>query len=329
MKNHSSRLALLLNIEYPIILAPMYLVKNEKMIVEACNFGATGAIPAMNWQTSGLMRKGIQEIKAQTSRPFGINIIAHPSNPALDDQLQVCIDEKIGFIVTSLGNPESVIKKCKQHGIKVFCDVVDTKHAKRLEATGADALIAVNKRAGGHAGPLEPQKLISALKNEVSIPVISAGGVSDPEGLESMFDLGAEGVSVGTVFIATHECAVSEEYKNAIINFGASDIVMTDRLSGTPCAVINTPYVQKIGTRQSFIERLLNRNKKLKRFLKQYAYNRGMKMLKKAAFSATYQTVWVAGPSIEHVSDVKSVKEVLQNLTYRVKFTNETPTPDK
>ncbi|MDD4746895.1 MAG: nitronate monooxygenase [Salinivirgaceae bacterium] len=320
MKNYTSKLTSILNIKYPIILAPMYLVTNEKMVVEACEFGATGAIPAMNWSDTELMRKGIQQIKLNTSKPFGINNITHASNPAFEKQLQVCIDEKVGFIITSLGNPEMTIKLCKPLGIKVFCDVVDARHAKRLEQAGADALIAVNNLAGGHAGQLDQKTLIAALKQEVSIPIISAGGVATADLLADVLNLGVDGVSIGTLFIATHECTVSEEYKNAVINHGASDIVMTDRLSGTPCAVINTPYVQSIGTKQNRFEKFLNRNKRLKRLIKQYAYARGMKMLKKAAFSATYQTVWSAGPSIEYIKEVKHVNEILTELTKDIEF---------
>jgi nitronate monooxygenase len=302
----------------------MYLVTNEEMVIAACDSGATGAIPAMNWPNPGLMRLGIRKIKSQTSKPFGINIISHASNPSLDQQVEVCIEEKIGFIITSLGNPELVIKKCKPHGIKVFCDVVDARHAKRLEMAGADALIAVNNMAGGHAGSLPPHILISELKKQVAIPIITAGGVATSEKFREMLQIGAEGASVGTVFIATHECNVSDEYKQAVVQYSANDIIMTDRLSGTPCAVINTPYVQKIGTKQNFFERLLNKNKRLKRYLKQYAYARGMKMLKKAAFSATYQTVWVAGSSIEHVSEVIEVKARINRLTENLLFEKTT-----
>ncbi len=320
MSTFRSRLLNILDIDIPLILAPMYLVTNEEMIIEACNSGATGAIPAMNWPKPELMRLGIRKIKSQTSKPFGINIISHPSNPSLDEQVQVCIDEKIGFVITSLGNPEMVIKKCKPRGIKVFCDVVDSRHAKRLEEFGADGLIAVNNQAGGHAGTLPPHTLITELKKQVSIPVIAAGGVATHEKFKEMLELGAEGASVGTLFIATPECHVSDEYKQAVIQYSEEDIIMTDRLSGTPCAVINTPYVQKIGTKQNFIERLLNKNKRLKRYLKQYAYARGMKMLKKAAFSATYQTVWVAGPSIKHVSGIVGVKQRIAELTEPLTF---------
>ncbi len=317
---YSSRILNILDIKYPLLLAPMYSVTNQEMIVAACNSGATGAIPAMNWATPQLMKEGISKIKSLTNKPFGINIITHSSNPKFEEQLQVCIDEQVGFIITSLGNPEYAIKRCKQNGIKVFCDVVDSKYAKRLETAGADALIAVNRNAGGHAGSLYPNVLIQSLINEVSLPIISAGGVATTAQLKQILDMGAEAVSVGTVFIATNECGVSEEYKQAVIQYSAKDIVMTNRLSGTPCAVINTPYVKKIGTKQNLLERFLNRNKKLKRYLKQYAYNRGMKMLKKAAFSATYQTVWVAGPSIEHISGIKSVNDTIVDIVGSLEF---------
>ena len=129
-----------------------------------------------------------------------------------------------------------------------------------------------------------------------------------------MLELGAGGVSMGSIFIATKEAPVSQEYKDACVNFGAKDIVLTTKLSGTPCTVINTPYVQKIGTSQNFLERLLNKNKRLKKWFKAITFMRGMKSLQKAAFSTTYKTVWCAGPSIEYVKEVKSIKEVIDNL---------------
>jgi nitronate monooxygenase len=202
----------------------------------------------------------------------------------------------------------------KQHGVKVFCDVVDVKYAKKVESLGADGIIAVNKEAGGHAGPTSYNELIPALKAACSIPILSAGGIGDGKGIKDMLDLGAGGVSMGSIFIATKEAPVSQEYKDACVNFGAKDIVLTTKLSGTPCTVINTPYVQKIGTSQNFLERLLNKNKRLKKWFKAITFMRGMKSLQKAAFSTTYKTVWCAGPSIEYVKEVKSIKEVIDNL---------------
>ena len=198
--------------------------------------------------------------------------------------------------------------------MKVFCDVTDVKYAKKVEALGADALIAVNKEAGGHAGNISYKDLIPELVKACKIPVISAGGVGSGDGLKQMLDLGAAGVSMGSIFIASEEAPVSAEYKQACVDFGAKDIVMTTKLSGTPCTVINTPYVQKVGTQQNWLERFLNKNKRLKKWFKAFVFFRGMKSLEKAAFSSTYKTVWCAGPSIEYVHSVRSVREIVEQL---------------
>jgi nitronate monooxygenase len=129
-----------------------------------------------------------------------------------------------------------------------------------------------------------------------------------------MMELGSDGVSMGSIFIATDEAPVSKDYKDACVNYGKEDIVMTTKLSGTPCTVINTPYVQKVGTQQNWLERILNKNKKLKKWVKAFTFMRGMKSLEKAAFSATYKSVWCAGPSIEHVHAVRPVSVVVADL---------------
>ena len=121
-----------------------------------------------------------------------------------------------------------------------------------------------------------------------------------------MISYGADGVSVGSPFIASIEAGVTDEYKQACVDYGAEDIIMTERISGTPCTVINTPYVLKIGTKQTWIESVLNKNRKLKKWVKMIRFSIGMKATEKAATKATYKTVWVAGPSIEHTTSIFS-----------------------
>jgi nitronate monooxygenase len=304
----------MLGIKYPIIMAPMFLVSNAGMTIEAIKAGITGCIPALNYRTDKDFRAAMDQIRAEVRGPFGINLIVNKSNVRLQEQLATCVEYKVDFIITSLGSPEEVIKACKPAGIKVFCDVVDEKFAKKVEELGADAVIAVNSGAGGHAGPLPAEMLVPLLKKTCKIPVISAGGVGKGEHLNRVFALGACGVSVGSPFIASEEAPVSKEYKQACVDYGAKDIVMTTKLSGTPCTVINTPYVQKTGTRQNWFERVLNKNKRLKKWVKMITFYRGMKLLEKAAFSNSYQTVWCAGPSIEHVHSVRPVKEIVETL---------------
>jgi nitronate monooxygenase len=304
----------ILGIEFPVIMAPMFLVSNEKMIIEAVKAGITGAIPALNYRSTDELRKAIQHIKKEVQGPFGINLIVNESNLYYREQLKICCEEKIDFIITSLGSPEETIIEAHKVGIKVFCDVVNVKYAKKVEALGADAIIAVNKEAGGHSGNVSYKVLVPELIKACKIPVISAGGVGTGKGIREVLELGAAGLSIGSIFIATDEAGVSSEYKQAIVDYGAKDIVMTTKLSGTPCTIINTPYVQTIGTKQNWFERLLNKNKRLKKWVKAVIFFKGMKSLEKAAFSSTYKTVWCAGPSIEHVEKIQPIREIVERL---------------
>ena len=312
----TTKLTQLLNINYPIIQAPMFLVSNTAMVIEAMKGGIAGCIPALNYRTLDELRVALKELKAAKVEggSFGFNLIVNKSNIKYKGQLEVICEEGCDFIITSLGSPEETINQCKKVGIKVFCDVVDLKFAKKVEGLGADAVIAVNNEAGGHRGDLSPEDLIKELVANCNIPVISAGGVGCKADIDEMLSYGAEGVSVGSPFIASIEAGVTEEYKQACVEYGADDIVMTERISGTPCTVINTPYVQKIGTKQTWIESVLNKNKKLKKWVKMIRFSIGMNATKNAATKATYKTVWVAGPSIEHTKEILPTKTIVERL---------------
>ena len=306
----------ILQIQHPIIQAPMFLVSNTTMTIEAMKSGIAGCIPALNYRNLEELRNAIKELHTNKVEggSFGFNLIVNKSNLKYKGQLEILCEEGCDFIITSLGSPEETIRQAHAVGIKVFCDVVDLKFAQKVERLGADAAIAVNNEAGGHRGSLSPKALITELKNNISIPVISAGGVGHKSDIDKMLSYGAAGVSVGSPFIASVEADVTEEYKQACVDYGAKDIVVTERISGTPCTVINTPYVQKIGTKQTWVESILNRSRRLKKWVKMIRFSIGMKATKIAAKKATYKTVWVAGPSIEHTKAILPVKTIVQNL---------------
>jgi nitronate monooxygenase len=312
----TEKITQLLDIKYPIIQAPMFLVSNTKMVIEAMKGGIAGCIPALNYRSLEELRDAIQELKKAKVKEgsFGFNLIVNKSNIKYKDQLKVICEEGVDFIITSLGSPEETIKQAKVKGIKVFCDVTDLKFAQKVENLGADAIIAVNNLAGGHRGDLSPRDLISLLVKNCNIPVISAGGVGRKEDIDTMLGYGAAGVSVGSPFIASIEANVTEEYKQACVENGAEDIVMTERISGTPCTVINTPYVQKIGTKQTWVESVLNKNKSLKKWVKMIRFLIGTNAVTNAATKATYKTVWVAGPSIEHTTEILPVNKIIEKL---------------
>lgn len=302
------------DIKYPIILAPMFLVSNNKMLIEAYKNGIIGCIPALNYRTPKELEAALIELTEKCQGKFGINLIVNKSNIHLKDHLDVLAQHPPAFVITSLGSPEETIKRLKPKGVKIFCDVVDVLYAKKVESLGADALIAVNSGAGGHAGNIPTSILVPMLKEHCRLPVISAGGVGTGAGLLSALALGAEGVSIGSLYIATTESGVSKEYKQAVIDFGAEDIVMSNKISGSPCSVIQTPYVKKIGTDQNILESFLSQNKTAKKYVKMLTYYKGMKAVEKAAFAATYKTVWVAGPSIEFVHKIETVQSITERI---------------
>lgn len=310
------KLTSLLNIDRPLIMAPMFLVSNTKMVIEGMKSGVAGCIPALNYRTLEELRASVIELRAAkvTGGSFGYNLIVNKSNIKYKDQLAVLCEEKVDFIITSLGSPEATINQAHKVGIKVFCDVTDLAFAKKVESLGADALIAVNNLAGGHRGNLGPEELIKELNLNTTLPVISAGGVSTREELEKMLSFGAVGVSVGSPFIASLESGVSQEYKQACVDYGAKDIVLTEKISGTPCTVINTPYVKKVGTKQTWLEQTLNKNKTLKKWVKMIRYMIGSNAVTKAATEVTYKTVWVAGPTIENTTEISAVSKIIDKL---------------
>ncbi len=312
----NTKLTELLKIKHPIIQAPMFLVSNVTMVTEAMKGGIAGCIPALNYRTLEELRAAIRQLNANKTEggSFGFNLIVNKSNIKYKDQLHVICEEGCDFIITSLGSPEETINQAHKVGIKVFCDVVDLKFAKKVEGLGADAVIAVNNEAGGHRGNATPENLIKELVANCNIPIISAGGVGCKADIDEMINYGAEGVSVGSPFIASIEASVTDEYKQACVDYGADDIVMTERISGTPCTVINTPYVQKIGTKQTWLESVLNKNKKLKKWVKMIRFSIGMNATKNAATKATYKTVWVAGPSIEYTKEISPTKDIISRL---------------
>ncbi|WP_299547719.1 nitronate monooxygenase [Seonamhaeicola sp.] len=312
----AEKLTELLSIKHPIIQAPMFLVSNVDMVTEAMKSGIAGCIPALNYRTLDELRLAARALKREKVEggSFGFNLIVNKSNIKYKGQLEVLCEEGCDFIITSLGSPEETIKQAHKVGIKVFCDVVDLKFAKKVEGLGADAVIAVNNEAGGHRGAMSPKDLITQLVANCQIPIISAGGVGCKADVDTMLRYGAAGVSVGSPFIASVEANVTDEYKQACVDYGADDIVMTERISGTPCTVINTPYVQKIGTKATWIENLLNKNRKLKKWVKMIRFSIGMNATKNAATKATYKTVWVAGPSIEHTKAILPTKDIVKKL---------------
>ena len=301
-------------IKFPIILAPMFLVSNTKMIINASKAGIMGCIPSLNFRTPDDFENALIDLKNNCKGAYGNNLIVNQSNVYLKEHLLLLEKHPPSFVITSLGSPKETIRKLSNKGVRIICDVTDLNYAKKVESLGADAVIAVNSGAGGHRGNIPSSILIPLLKQHIKIPIIAAGGIGTGSGILSMISLGAEGCSIGSPFIPSEESLVTQEYKKAIINYGANDIVLTSKISGTPCTVINTPYQKKLGTELNIFEKLLIKNKQLKKYIKMLTYYKGMKVIEKAAFSATYKTIWCAGPSIEFSKEIQTIESIVSRF---------------
>jgi nitronate monooxygenase len=310
-----------LNIEHPIIMAPMFLVSNESMMRAAIEAGIMGVFPSLNFRKDGELEKVIMNLhdyksaNPQFKGSFGVNIITQNTNPLYKKHLRICSDLKVPFYITSLGYAGEVIDHAHSYGGKVYCDVVNHRHAEKSLEGGCDGFIAVGAGAGGHAGPLPLHTFIPSLKKSFpEVTLIAAGGIANGPTFLSALAAGADGVSIGTRYIASKEAQVSIEYKEAIVNAGLEDIVMTTRISGTPCAIINTPYAKKIGYDQNWLERWLNKNQRTRKYFKMITQLRGVKKLEQAVKPGNYNNLWAAGQSVAFIDNIESCKNITLNL---------------
>lgn len=306
------------DIQFPVIMAPMFLVSNLEMVKAGMKSGIAATFPSLNYREDGELEAILNKLNAEQNNStgrYGVNLIVQKSNPMYSKHLDVCVEKKVPFYITSLGSPAEVIKKAHSYGAKVLCDVTNIVHAQKCYDLGCDGFIAVGQGAGGHAGNNPLMLLVPALKK--AFPdriVIGAGGVATGDAIASILALGGEGVSVGTRFIATPEAGVNDGYKNAIVDSSMEDIVMSTKISGTPCTVINTEYAKKIGHTQNWFERVLSKNKKTKKYFKMLVQFRGMKKLEESVTRGSYKTLWVAGKSSEMINEIVPCVDIIERL---------------
>ncbi|OGP09082.1 MAG: hypothetical protein A2048_06835 [Deltaproteobacteria bacterium GWA2_45_12] len=297
------------NVKYPIIAAPMFLVSTTKLVTAVCNAGGVGSFPALNYRPTTEFRKAVQQIKKSTDGPFGVNIIVQKSNKFQSEQMDVCLEEKVPLLITSLGSPKEIIKLAHQTGTRVYCDVVNLEHAKKVADSGADGLIAVGSGAGGHAGDISAFALIPYLVRETKLPVVAAGSIVDGAGMVAAFGLGASAIYMGTRFIASFEAEVDEAYKQTIVSARCEDIISTDKVDGFPGNFILTPALQKLDLDKSLIEEIASKSPKIKKWI---ALSRAARSLfGNPKSKASYKTVYSAGQGVGLIDKVKSVRDII------------------
>ena len=238
-----TRITDLLGIEYPIIQGGMAWVAEHTLAAAVSNAGGAGIIAGGNAPIDYL-REQIRLCKEKTDKPFGVNVMLMSPNAA--DLAQLCIDEKVAFVTTGAGNPGTYVAAWKEAGIKVIPVVPSVALAKRMEKSGADAVIAEGTESGGHIGENTTMCLVPQVVDAVSIPVIAAGGIADGRGMAASFMLGAEGVQIGTRFLASEECQIHPVFKDLVIKAKDTDSVVTGRYTGHPCRNVKTKFAKKL-----------------------------------------------------------------------------------
>lgn len=305
---------------YPIIGGPMYPCSNPELVAAVSEAGGIGIVqPLTLTHVEGYpFREGLRYIRSLTDRPVGMNALIEKSSSKyrekMNEWLDIALEEGIRFFITSLGKPDWVVKKVHAYGGKVYHDVTDAKWAEIAMASGVDGFIAVNNRAGGHAGQQAQTALIEALR-VYRLPVVCAGGISDRKGYLDALALGYAAVQMGTRFIASEECTASEAYKQAIVDAQEADIVLTEKITGIPVSVIDTGYIHTHGAHPGRIVRWLLQHPKLKHIMRLLYTMRSLNDLKRGMEAKTgEQKFWQAGKSVAGITSVESVKTIITTM---------------
>jgi nitronate monooxygenase len=307
-------------IEVPLICGAMYPCSNPELIAAVSSAGGIGIIQpiSMTFVHKRDLREGIRWIRTQTDKPIGFNAIVEQSSSVYKDRMRkwidVALEEGVRFFITALGDPRWVVDRVHAVGGIVYHDVTERKWADKALASGVDGLICVNREAGGHAGTKTPRELRDELAG-LGVPLICAGGIGDPAAFAHALELGFAGVQLGTRFIASHECAAHDDYKQAILRAEPSDIVLTERISGVPVAVIKTPYVEKVGLHASPLMKRALRHPRLKHYARMYYSVKSIFELRRASLQGvSYRDFFQAGKSVGGIEAIERAGDIVEQF---------------
>ena len=293
----------------PVVAAPMFLVSNPALVLACCRSGIVGSFPALNQRESSGLRGWLEEIAGgldETAAPYAVNLIVHGSNPRLQADLAICVEQRVPIVITSLGAVKEVVDAVHSYGGLVFHDVTTRRHAEKAAAAGVDGLIAVAAGAGGHAGTWSPFALIAEIRQFFDKTLLLAGCLNHGHEILAAQLLGADLAYLGTRFIATHENGASADYKQMILDAQAADIIHTPAVSGVPASFMR----QSLERAGYDMARLRNRG--------EIDYGEKLKPVDDEA--KAWKTVWSAGQGVGAIADLPTVEALVTRLDheYRV-----------
>lgn len=245
----TTRITELLGIELPIIQGGLAYLAYAELAAAVSNAGGLGQITAMSLESPEKLREEIRKVKGLTDKPFGVNFAIGEHGRQFSNMLDVAIEEEVPVVSMTGGNPTPIFEQLEGTPIKKLVLVAARKQALKAEMLGADAVMVVGHEGGGHLGrdDIGTMVLIPQVVDAVKIPVIASGGIGDGRGLMAALALGAEGIEMGTRFIATKECVhASDSYKNALINSSENDTVIIKRSIGAPARTLKNSWTDKI-----------------------------------------------------------------------------------
>jgi len=283
-------------LKLPVIAAPMFLVSGPDLVVETCNAGVIGTFPSLNQRTTEGYREWLHEIKSRLNpdaAAFGVNHIVHPTNPRLMADMMVSVEEKVPLIITSLGAVRDVVEAVHGYGGVVFHDIANVRHARKAAESGVDGLILVANGAGGHAGVVNPFALVEEVRSFYDGTIILSGCLSTGSDVAAAIMMGADFAYMGTRFISTTESMAQAEYKQMIVESGASDITYTPAVSGIPANFLTPSLIANGIDPKSLPEHKLDMAEEAK----------------------AWKTVWSAGQGSAGVRDVLPTAELVHRLT--------------
>jgi nitronate monooxygenase len=305
---------------FPIICGPMYPCSNPELVAAVSEAGALGIVQpiSLTYVHGYDFREGLRYIRSLTSKPVGMNALIEQTSRRYHNRMvqwvDIALEEGVRFFITSLGKPNWVVQRVHDAGGIVYHDATESKWAAKATAAGVDGLIAVNNRAGGHAGSRTAKELHDEL-HSFGLPMICAGGIGTPSDFVHAMDLGYAGVQMGARFIATTECNVTMPYKQAIVNATESDIVLSERVSGTPVSLIRTPYIERLGLKANWFEKWMLHGQKRKYLMRTLYMSRSLWKLKQAVLDETDTLdYWQAGKSVEGIDSVEQVSNIIEQF---------------
>jgi len=316
----ATRLTAHARIEVPLICGAMYPCSNPELVAAVSQAGGIGIVQpiSLTYVHGHDFREGLRLIRRLTSKPVGMNALIEQSSKTYRQRMvrwiDVALEEGVRFFITSLGNPRWVVDRVAPVGGVVYHDVTERKWALKGRDGGVHGLIAVNDRAGGHAGPKSAEALLEEISN-LGLPVVCAGGIGTERDFVKALRLGYDGAQLGTRFIATPECRASEAYKQAIVRADESDIVLTERVTGVPVSVINTPHVQRLGTKAGAVARFMLRHRRTKHWMRTIYALRSLWQLKRGLLrNAPDRDYWQAGRSVAGIERIEPAVEIVRRF---------------